>query len=288
MDDYDPQDNARKCYDLAIETMREKLNSFRKEQIGDCTLYLGDCREILPLLPKVDAVVTDPPYSVSLAGDSGSFTRLNNKGTRLLSFFEGDTDWPAMTAKVVEAVKAAIRTKPLSFYCWCGHRQFGRIIEALEDAGYSTRFLVWRKACPAPAPPRSGWQSGAELCVYGYLPGRHFEDGMFNNVIDSDSFRFGQPGKVDHPTQKPLATILPLLKVSTQRGATILDPFMGSGTTGVACVKLGRKFIGIEIEPKYFDIACRRIREAYSQPDMFVEQAKAPQPEQLDMLGAAE
>jgi site-specific DNA-methyltransferase (adenine-specific) len=173
-----------------------------------------------------------------------------------------------------EAIRLSIEHEPLSVYCWCGHRQFGPLTNLLEDAGYSTRFLIWRKLCPAPAPPRSGWQSGAELCLYGYKPGRHFADGMFNNVIDSDSFRYGQPGKVDHPTQKPLATIQPLLNVSTQRGDLILDPFMGSGTTGVAAVKLGRKFIGIEIEPKYFEIACRRISEALKQPDMFIEKPK--------------
>jgi DNA modification methylase len=97
---------------------------------------------------------------------------------------------------------------------------------------------------------------------------------MFNNVLDSDSFRFGQPGKVDHPTQKPLAVIEPIINVSTVRGHAILDPFMGSGTTGVACAKAGRKFIGIEIEPKYFDIACRRIQAALDAPDMFIEPPK--------------
>ena len=157
---YDAADNSAKSYALAIETMREKLESFKRVQIGECTLYNADCREVLPLLPKVDAVVTDPPYSVSLAGSSGSFTRIGRKGTRSLSFFEGDTDWPAMTAAVVEAVSASIRTRPMSVYCWCGHRQFGHIVDLLECAGYSTRFIVWRKTCPAPAPPRSGWQSG--------------------------------------------------------------------------------------------------------------------------------
>ena len=106
---------------------------------------------------------------------------------------------------------------------------------------------------------------------------------MFNNVIDVDSFRYGQPGKVDHPTQKPLATITPLLTVSTLRGETILDPFMGSGTTGVAAVKLGRKFIGIEIEPKYFDIAVRRIQAALDAPDMFVERPKPAKQETFDL-----
>jgi site-specific DNA-methyltransferase (adenine-specific) len=258
----------------------------RKEVIGDCTLYLGDCLEVLGAIGPVDAVVTDPPYSVSLAGASASFTRLNRKGTRSLSFFEGDTDWPAMTAKVVERIAAAADLGALSVYCWCGHRQFGPLIEMLEARGFSTRFLVWRKKCPAPAPPRSGWQSGAELCIYAYKPGRHFEDGMFNNVIDADSFRFGQPGKVDHPTQKPLIAMAEPIKVSTLPGALVIDPFLGSGTTGVACVKQGRRFIGIEIDEGYFEIACKRIRDAYAQPDMFVS-APAPQPEQLSILDEA-
>lgn len=255
----------------------------REEVIGDCRLILGDCRDVLPTLGKVDAVVTDPPYSVSLAGSSGSFTRLGNKGTRRLAFFEGDTDWPSMTAAVVVAIGAAIVHKPLSVYVWCGHRQFGPLTDLLESHGYSTRFLVWRKECPPPAPPRSGWQSGAELCLYGYMSGRYFADGMFNSVLDSDSYRFGQPGKVDHPTQKPMGTIAPLLNVSTRRGDTVLDPFMGSGTTGVACARMGRSFIGVEIEPKYFDIACRRIEAAYAQPDLFVAPPE-PKPVQLSLM----
>ena len=253
----------------------------REERIGDAVLYLGDCREVLAGLGPVDCVVTDPPYSVSLAGASGSFTRINRKGTRSLAFFDGDTNWPEMTRSVVERLHDALRSAPLSVYCWCGHRQFGPITEMLEGEGYSTRFLVWRKKCPAPAPPRSGWQSGAELCLYGYKSGRIFKDGMFNNVLDADSFRFGQPGKVDHPTQKPMGVISPLVEVSTALGQTILDPFMGSGTTGVACVNLGRKFIGIEIDEKYFDIACKRIEAAYAQPRLFDE--PAPKAEQQVM-----
>jgi site-specific DNA-methyltransferase (adenine-specific) len=190
-----------------------------------------------------------------------------------------------MTKAVLLRMDLALQLDPLSVYCWCGHRQFGVITDLLEDAGYSTRFLVWRKKCPAPAPPRSGWQSGAELCLYGYKPGRHFADGMFNNVIESDSFRFGQPGKVDHPTQKPLQTIDPLVTVSTLPGSLILDCFMGSGTTGVSAVQLGRRFIGIEREQAYFDIACQRIEEAYKQRPLF--EAEPPRKaEQLALVGA--
>lgn len=84
-----------------------------------------------------------------------------------------------------------------------------------------------------------------------------------------------------HPTQKPIAVMEWCLRQTTHHGETILDPFMGSGTTGVACAKLGRKFIGIEIEPKYFDIACRRIEAAYRQPDLFIEKPKPAKQEAL-------
>ncbi len=86
-----------------------------------------------------------------------------------------------------------------------------------------------------------------------------------------------------HPTQKPLSIMRHIVGASSRKSATILDPFMGSGTTGVACVKLGRRFIGIELERKYFDIACKRIEEAYAQPDMFI-QPKAPQPMQEALI----
>lgn len=264
------------------------MSGSRVEHLAEgVTLYLGDCLEVLPTLGKFDAVVTDPPYSVSLSGSSGSFTRLNRKGTRSMSFFEGDTDWPAMTAKVVERLRACTATGALTIYCWCGHRQFGPLVDMLEAEGYSTRFLVWRKDCPAPAPPRSGWQSAAELCIYAYKPGRRFLDGQFSNVIEADSYRFGKPGKVEHPTQKPMETIAPLIRISTAPGDSVLDVFMGSGTTGVAAVKQGRKFTGVEIDPAYFDLACSRIDAALLEPDLFVAHPKPVQQLTFDTGEAA-
>jgi hypothetical protein len=91
--------------------------------------------------------------------------------------------------------------------------------------------------------------------------------------------------KQDHPMPRCLAHVRWLVKWHTEDTDTVLDPFMGSGTTGVACVKLGRRFIGIEIEPKYFDIACRRIEAATRQPDLFIEQPRKP--EQLNLLESA-
>lgn len=253
----------------------------RVEQIGDCTLYLGDCRDILPTLGKVDAVVTDPPYSISVAGSN----QIRRDGSRKLDFFEGDDDWQTMTALVLGVWGECLdHLKPDgSAYAYCGHRQFGPLIEAAEARGYSTRFLVWTKPCPPPAMKGNGYRAAAELCVYAFGQGRTFAGVQVPNVIVSDTFRHGQPGKVDHPTQKPLATIQPLVEHCTRPGDVVLDPFMGSGTTGVACVSASRVFIGMEKEPAYFDIACRRIEEAYKQPRLFAEPvAKSVQPSLLD------
>lgn len=257
----------------------------RVEHIGDATLYLGDCRDILPTLGKVDAVVTDPPYSVSVKGSS--HVSRPGKGTRRLDFFAGDDDWSAMTALVEEAAAMAIAAlgPKGSMYWWCGHRQFNTLTTLFEAKGFSTRFLVWSKLCPSPAPPGSGWPSAAELCLYAYRPGRTFNGSPKSSVIVSDSYRFGQPGKVDHPTQKPFPTISPLIAASTNPGDMVLDCFMGSGTTGVSCVRQGRKFIGLELDPRFFDIACRRIEDAYRQPRLFDE--PAPKAVQPSLLGGA-
>ncbi len=250
------------------------------------TLYLGDCREILPTLGKVDAVVTDPPYSVSTPG-VGRWEQRYGRTKGDLDFFAGDADWKGMTETVCSAVKlsTALLEAHGSIYVWCGHRQFGSIVSQLEDAGWSTRFLVWSKEHPVPAPPGAGWPSGAALCVYGYRPGRRWSWKSScpyrSNVFVADAFRYGQPDKVDHPTQMPVSVARPLVEASSFREDTILDPFMGSGTTGVAAVKLGRKFIGIEIEPKYFEIARKRIQAALDAPDMFVAPHVAPKQEAL-------
>lgn len=235
---------------------------FEKDGIA---IYHGDCREILPGLPKVDLVLTDPPYSVSKDGES--HVGKPGSGTRNLDFFPMDRDWEAMT-RTVEAVAAlsiAASKDTASFYWWCGHRQFGALVALYERAGYSTRFLTWVKKCWAPPPPGSGWPSGAELCVYAYPEGRTWTHGGKNpppsNAILADSFRHGQPGKVDHPTQKPTVVVAPLIRASSNEGETILDPFMGSGTTLVAARDLGRKAIGIEIEERYCEIAAKRLAQ---------------------------
>jgi site-specific DNA-methyltransferase (adenine-specific) len=103
------------------------------------------------------------------------------------------------------------------------------------------------------------------------------------SVLEFDAVNNRNGERTEHPSQKPVDLLIWLLKTYTLHEQTILDPFMGSGTTGVAAVKLGRKFIGIEIEPKYFDIACRRITDALKQPDLFIEKPKPAQPLELPL-----
>lgn len=225
----------------------------RKETIGPHELWLGDCREILPTLGKVDAVVTDPPY-----GTQELWKGPNVPKTRKWHLFgEGDIQqWDAFSP-IVDSLPDYAGTCII----WGG--QF-------YNLPASRAWLVWNKII-------RNFSTG--VCELAWT--------NLNEPIDAFDYSHGQlanEGKA-HPTQKPL----PLMRwcIEKTHAETILDPFMGSGTTGVACQKLGRRFIGIEIEPKYFDIACRRIEQAMQQPDLFVE-TPAPAPTQLDLLGDAE
>ena len=249
--------------------------------IGRARLILGDCRDLLPTLGRVDAVIGDPPYSVSVAGSVHN--SMPGKGTRRLDFFKGDDDWQAMTALVCEAFRLCVDLEPTTVVAWCGHRQIGPLTDLLEAAGYSTRLLFWSKKCPPPAPPGAGFASSVEQAVYAYRPGRTWRGQSYDfNRFEADSYRHGQPGKVDHPTQKPLELMKWNIDKLTAPGELVLDPFMGSGTTGCAAIMRGRDFIGIEREERYFEIACRRIEEAQRQTDLFIEAPK-PKPVQLDL-----
>jgi site-specific DNA-methyltransferase (adenine-specific)/modification methylase len=199
------------------------------------TLYLGDCREVLPTLGRVDAVVTDPPYPGY------------------------DYDWPVPDLATLSLGNLH------GFYCWPALAPFPLAFTARH---------IWSKSnvCVGDVEPYEAVYevAGKSFCAVFRHAVINCE---MNATINSDEYH-------DHPTQKPIKLIRKL--VQRTAGRTILDPFMGSGTTGVAAVKLGRRFIGIEIEPKYFEIACRRIQEATRQPDLFIE-TRRPDPIQLEM-----
>jgi site-specific DNA-methyltransferase (adenine-specific) len=216
------------------------------------TLYLGDCREILPTLDGVDAVVSDPPYGIKFVGPSmGSHSY--GKATK---------------AKIIGDEKTFDPHHLLQWPCVL----FGadHYSDRLPSGGI---FHIWDKNCG-----RAGADSFSDAEIFWTSWARKRE--LFRYLWKG----FQQEGagvRRDHPTQKPE----PLMKfcIELTNGGVILDPYMGSGTTGVAAVKLGRKFIGIEIEPKYFDIACKRISDALKQPDMFIERPKPAKQEALEL-----
>lgn len=207
--------------------------------IGDCQLFLGDCLDILPTLGKVDAVVTDPPYGINAAR-----TRNSQKwGWRDYGADGWDATRPdtATIAAVVAAGKHAV--------IWGGNY----FTDALPPSG---KWLIWDKG------QTDFSLADCELAWCSF-------DGAVRRITYARS-KAMQDGK-EHPTQKPVAVMEWCLSQVPSGSHTILDPFMGSGTTGVACARMGRSFIGIEREPSYFDIACRRIEAAYKQGDMFRE-----------------
>lgn len=270
---YNAADNSAKSYALAIDTMREKLESFHRVQIGDCTLYNADCREVLPLLPKVDAVLSDPPYGddATHAKHLSSITLRNGEPARQALGFSGITSEQLLAMARDWCDKAK---RWVVFSCEWKH------VNRLDESGLLVRFGIWRKPDGAPQftgdRPGMGWEAVA-IC---HSPGRKRWNGGGAHAFWS----VPKAGQYGHPTEKPVSLFSSWVRDFTDEGETILDPFMGSGTTGVACVKLGRKFIGIEIEPKYFEIACKRIQAAYDQPDIFIEQSKAEQPKQEALL----
>lgn len=222
------------------------------------TLYLGDCREILPTLGKVDAVVTDPPYGVNIGEHAAS-----KDGRDHLLRKNGYASYQDTPENFAELVPPVIRS------CLSKSKRMGvfgvppniwllpppDVIGGIFMAGGMGR-TKW------------GYASLSHCLLYGKAP--ELQKGARPTAIaNNDASAISE-----HPTPKPDRWMRWVVGLTSLPSETILDPFMGSGTTGVAAVKLGRKFIGIEIEPKYFDIACRRISEALKQPDMFIEQPK--------------
>jgi len=212
----------------------------RREVIEDCTLYLGDCLEILPTLEKVDAVITDPPYGIGIDGQAGS-DRPNGQQMRKAHEFLGWDKAPP-PLDVFIAVHAAADVVII----WGGNY-------FVPNIAPHKGWLVWDKA-----------QYGLTMSD-GELAYTNMDKPLRIKKLHRTHLWQESP---EHPTQKPTALITWCID-QAGNPKSILDPFMGSGTTGVACANLGRKFIGIEIEPKYFDIACERITNAYRQERLF-------------------
>ena len=260
-----------------------------KVQIGDCTLYQGDCLEIMPTLEagSIDMIWTDPPYGHS--NHDGDFNARLNEHRKIECKPIANDDETEMR-RVVDGMLAAalplLDDDRCCCCCCCGggggpRPTFAWLANRMDANGLSFfHSVIWDKRNPG-----LGWRYRRqhEMVMIAHKRGRKLlwgDEGLTSRNIYSEM----PPRDRQHPNEKPLGMVMHFLRLHNPK--TTLDPFMGSGTTGVACVKLGRKFIGIELEPKYFDIACKRIEDAYKQPDMFVAQPE--QPVQLDMLGGGE
>lgn len=217
----------------------------KREVIGNQTLLLGDCLQVMPLLGRFDAVVTDPPYGIGFGSKHTSHSR--NRGTKLSNF---DAEIPDV-APVLEMADECI--------IWGGER---------FNLPVRRRWLTWVKpdAAPTFASTEFAWTSKD-------APAKFFVHAV--GAMNRD--------RVPHPTQKPLPLMEWCLGFLPD-AKTILDPFMGSGTTLVACQRMGRYGTGIELDEDYWRIACERVHGAWQQPDLLIPETRhAPVQEGFDL-----
>jgi len=218
------------------------MGIIKEERIGGQRLILGDCLEVMPLLGKVDAVVTDPPYGIGIGSDT-----VRHKHTK--------KDWDAFVASKIHL--DMLRDASSEQIIWGGN---------YFDLPPSRGFLVWDKKQPE--------NFSLAMCEQAWWSKDTNAKVFSRSVLGYDK---------THPTQKPVALMEWCLGFLPD-AQTILDPFMGSGTTLVACQKLGRKGTGIELDPEYFEIACKRVDEATRQPDLFIDPPKPAVQEGFDGL----
>lgn len=255
---YDARKDSFDSYNVAIAAQRAALlkercpPAKRVEVIEQCELYLGDSAEILPILEAVAGVVTDPPYGIG-AG------RMSLGKWRTSRMTKGD--WDACAPDLTNILDLGVPT-----IVWGGN---------YFDLRPSRGYLVWDKG--------AGFR-GRDFaeCEFAWT-----SIDMNARVLSHDPLARGDYKDKVHPTQKPIPLMSWCLSFIEGNG-TILDPFMGSGSTGVACAKRRRPFVGIEINEEYFDAACQRIRDAYRQTDLFAAPVAKAAPSQQFGLGLDE
>lgn len=227
----------------------------RVEVIGDCTLYLGDCHKVMPLINSAEAIiVTDPPYGIGFEYN----THDDIGGNEYLSLLEPFGLFPRVMLQYPEEMMQYmvwLWGAPNDVYTWCYNSNTNRQTRLWGFWGVKPDWNTIKQPCKNPTDPRVN----SDVRSYDWCS-------------DIQQVKNVSAEKTDHPCQIPVE--LARRVVALTKANVIIDPFMGSGTTGVACVKMGRKFIGIEIDPDYFEIACKRIRDAYAQPDMFLEKQR--------------
>jgi site-specific DNA-methyltransferase (adenine-specific) len=236
----------------------------RIEVVGDATLYLGDCLAVMPTLQPVDCVCSDPPYLVSKGGFASNL--------QLGGGFCGWMKDYGNGGDIVDCDISFSEWMPLAFNAIGerGHAYFmtnGRNLKDMQIAAEAAGFrlhtvLVWDKKA---ALPNKYYQNITEFALFMFKgKARTINDPASKNLV-----QIFQRDDSSHPTEKPVELMRLWVGNSTEYGDVVLDPFMGSGTTGVACEQMGRRFVGIERDPKWFDIACERVFQAQRQGQLF-------------------
>jgi site-specific DNA-methyltransferase (adenine-specific) len=241
------------------------------------TIYLGDCREILPALDGVKHVISDPPYEDELHKAMGSIRR--NDGREMVQ----DLGFDGINASRDEVAAALVKASNgwlIVFTLAEGVRAWRDPIQAAGGKWDTT--LAWIKPDASPRFNGQGAARGFECAVTAWC-GKGYRSwnaggkrGIYTHCVN-----VGRQG--EHPTEKPLSLMAEIVRDYTQPGELICDPFCGSGTTGVAAVRAGRQFVGIERDEKWFDLSRRRVTEALRQPDMFVQAPKPAKQEAFEL-----
>lgn len=226
--------------------------TFREERIGDQRLILGDCLEVMPTLGRFDAVVTDPPYGMNF--------RSNYRSRRWEFIASDEESWPVEWAVSLGADH--------SKYIWMRWDNLATIPKPRS-------LITWVKNNHSMGDLTGEHGRQTEVCAFYRGPNHFFPGGRPNDVVFAP-----RTGNGFHPTEKPTSLMIEVVRWTA---GNVFDPFMGSGTTLVACQKLGRHGTGIEIDPDYFEIACRRVDDAARQPDLFIAPTPKPTQEAMDL-----
>jgi site-specific DNA-methyltransferase (adenine-specific) len=235
----------------------------RKEVIGDCELYLGDAMEIMPTLPKAHLAVSDVPYALTTGGVSkssktmsGIFAMHNyaNDGQLVMATIP----FPKMMAAIHEAL-----VENADCYVMANDKNVHPLTDAALGAGFQFHnLLAWDKVTPT---PNRWYMKNLEFTVYLWKGKAR----TINNPSSKQLIRGGIDKVTGHPTEKPVYLMAEYIMNSSKAGEVVIDPFMGSGTTGVAAIQTGRKFVGVELNEEFFELSCRRLSDARQAPDMF-------------------
>lgn len=208
-------------------------------------IYQGDCLGVMKDMENdcVDLLLTDIPYG-----------GVNRKSNGLRNLDKKDADIFKMDLSAL--IKEMVRVTKGSGYIFCGWEQLSNIISIFRELEISNRVIVWKKTNPSPMNGQNIWLSGIELAAYFKKKNATYNQHCKNCVVEFPSGR----GKI-HPTEKPLKLFKHLIEVSSNLGDIVFDPFLGSGTTAVGCMELGRNYIGVELNEEYYKMAETRIKE---------------------------